>query len=115
MALIAPYDPNRFTSAIPHYVNGRPAYAERLIAKLAREAGLDASSRVLDLGCGPGSLSRYCGRTIGIDADPAMIATAAQAAAANAGLDIEWHVGSSFDLDAGLAPLNLVAIARAFH
>ena len=44
-----------------------------------------------------------------------MIATAAQAAAANAGLDIEWHVGSSFDLDAGLAPLNLVAIARAFH
>jgi ubiquinone/menaquinone biosynthesis C-methylase UbiE len=118
MALIAPYDPTRFTSAIPHYVNGRPAYAERLIAKLAREAGLDARSRVLDLGCGPGSLtlpiSRYCGTTIGIDADPAMIATAAQSAK-NARLDIEWRVGSSFDLDAGLAPLNLVTIARAFH
>jgi SAM-dependent methyltransferase len=118
MALIAPYDPNRFTSAIPHYINGRPPYAERLIAKLAREAGLDASSRVLDLGCGPGSLtlplSRYCGTTIGIDADPAMIAAAVQAAEI-AGLDIEWRVGSSFDLDAGLAPLNLVTIARAFH
>ena len=42
MALIAPYDPNRFTSAIPHYINGRPAYAQRLIAKLARETRLDA-------------------------------------------------------------------------
>jgi SAM-dependent methyltransferase len=118
MALTAPYDPNRFTSAIPHYINGRPAYSARLIGKLAREAGLGASSRVLDLGCGPGSLtlplSRYCGTTIGMDADPAMIAAAAQAAKIG-GLDIEWHVGSSFDLDAGLAPLNLVTIARAFH
>jgi ubiquinone/menaquinone biosynthesis C-methylase UbiE len=118
MALIAPYDPNRFTSAIPHYINGRPAYAERLIAWLARDTELGASSRVLDLGCGPGSLtlplSRYCGTTIGMDADPAMIAAAAQAAKV-AGLDIEWRVGSSFDLDAGLAPLSLVTIARAFH
>ena len=118
MALIAPYDPNRFTSAIPHYINGRPPYAERLIAWLARDTELGASSRVLDLGCGPGSLtlplSRYCGTTIGMDADPAMIAAATQAAKV-AGLDIEWRVGSSFDLDAGLAPLSLVTIARAFH
>lgn len=118
MPLVAPYDPNRFTSAIPHYINGRPAYAERLIAKLAREAGLDERSRLLDLGCGPGSLtlplSRYGGTTIGIDADPCMIA-AARRAAEIAGLDIEWRVGSSFNLDAGLAPLNLVTIARAFH
>jgi SAM-dependent methyltransferase len=118
MALIAPYVPNRFASAIPHYINGRPTYDERLIAKLARETGLDANSRVLDLGCGPGSLtlplSRYGGTTIGIDADPSMIAAARQAAEI-AGLDIDWRVGSSFDLDAGLAPLNLVTVARAFH
>ena len=47
--------------------------------------GSTRSSRVLDLGCGPGSLtlplSRYCGTTIGMDADPAMIAAAAQASA----------------------------------
>jgi SAM-dependent methyltransferase len=118
MALIAPFNPSRFTSAIPHYINGRPAYSERLIAKLADETELDASSRVLDLGCGPGSLtlplSRHCGTMIGIDADPAMIAAAAQAAEI-AGLQIEWRAGSSFDLDADLAPLNLVTIARAFH
>jgi SAM-dependent methyltransferase len=118
MALIAPYDPTRFTSAIPHYINGRPAYAERLIAKLAGEARLNAHSRVLDLGCGPGSLtlplSRYAGTMIGMDADPAMIAAAAKAAEI-AGLAIEWRVGSSFDIADNLAPLDLVTIARAFH
>ena len=92
--------------------------AQRLIAKLARETNLDANSRVLDLGCGPGSLtlplSRYCGTTIGIDADAAMIAAAEQASAL-AGLPIEWRVGSSFDLGDDLAPLDLVTIARAFH
>jgi trans-aconitate methyltransferase len=110
--------PDRFSSAIPHYINGRPAYGQRLIAKLARETNLDANSRVLDLGCGPGSLtlplSRYCGTTIAIDADAAMIAAAEQASAL-AKLPIEWRVGSSFDLGDDLAPLDLVTIARAFH
>jgi 2-polyprenyl-3-methyl-5-hydroxy-6-metoxy-1,4-benzoquinol methylase len=118
MALIAPYDPNRFTSAIPHYINGRPAYAERLVAWLARETGLNARSRVLDLGCGPGSLtlplSRFGGTTLGIDADASMISAARQAAEI-AGADIDWRVGSSFDLGADLAPLDLITIARAFH
>jgi trans-aconitate methyltransferase len=118
MTLIAPYVPDRFSSAIPHYINGRPPYAQRLIAKLAHETKLGESSRVLDLGCGPGSLtlplSRYCGTTIGMDADAAMIAAAEQAAAL-AGLPIEWRIGSSFDLADDLAPLDLVTIARAFH
>ncbi len=118
MTRIAPYNPNRFTSAIPHYVAGRPAYSERLIAWLARETGLDDSSRALDLGCGPGSLTlalaRFSGTTIGIDPDAAMIAAGRQAAEA-AGLAIDWRVGSSFDLGADLAPLDLITIARAFH
>lgn len=118
MTRVAPLDPNRFSSAIPHYISGRPRYSERLIAKLAREAGLGADARVLDLGCGPGSLTlplaRFCGTMIGMDADPAMIAAARQASEA-AGLNIDWRVGTSFDLDQSLAPLDLVTIARAFH
>ncbi len=118
MAQIAPIIPDRFTSAIPHYVSGRPRYSDRLIAKLADETKLTPSSRVLDLGCGPGSLtiplSRYAGTTIGIDIDPEMIATA-EAAAKDAGAVIDWRVGTSFDLDSALAPLDLVTIARAFH
>lgn len=118
MTLIAPFDPNRFSSAIPHYVDGRPAYDPRLVAKLARETGLGPQSRVLDLGCGPGSLAiplaRFCGTMIGIDADPNMIAAAKQRAE-QLGANIDWRVGSSFDLGDDLAPLDLVTIARAFH
>jgi len=118
MTRIAPFDPQRFTSAIPHYVAGRPAYSTRLVERLARETGLGDGSRALDLGCGPGSLTlplaRFSGTTIGIDPDPDMIAAARQSAAA-AGLTVEWSVGSSLDLDDNLAPLDLVTIARAFH
>jgi ubiquinone/menaquinone biosynthesis C-methylase UbiE len=118
MTRIAPRDPTRFTSAIPHYVSGRPAYSPRLVAKLARETGLGPHSRVLDLGCGPGSLTLllapHCGTTIGIDIDASMIATA-RAASAAAGVDVDWRVGNSFELDETLAPLDLVTIARAFH
>ncbi|MFA5898290.1 MAG: methyltransferase domain-containing protein [Hyphomicrobium sp.] len=118
MSRIAPLNPTRFTSAIPHYVSGRPPYSPRLIAKLAGEAGLGPASRVLDLGCGPGSLtlplSRYAGTTIGIDIDRDMIETA-RAASEAAGASIDWRVGTSFDLDQSLAPLDLVTIARAFH
>jgi SAM-dependent methyltransferase len=118
MTRIAPYDPHRFSSAIPHYVAGRPAYSARLIERVAHEAGLGAGSRVLDLGCGPGSLTlplaRFSGTNIGMDPDAAMISAARQAAEA-AGLTIDWRVGSSFDLGSDLAPLDLVTIARAFH
>jgi SAM-dependent methyltransferase len=118
MTRIAPYDPQRFSSTIPHYVAGRPAYSPRLIERVARETGLTRSSRVLDLGCGPGSvtlpLAQHAGTTIGMDPDAAMIAAASRAAAA-AGITIDFRVGSSFDLSSDLAPLDLVTIGRAFH
>lgn len=118
MTRIAPFVPDRFTSAIPHYMAGRPAYSERLLERLARETGLGESARVLDLGCGPGSLtlplSRYCGTMIAIDPDAAMIAAGREAAEA-AALKIDWRVGSSFDLSDDLAPLDLVTMGRSFH
>ena len=118
MTRIAPFVPDRFTSAIPHYIHGRPPYSERLVERLAHEVRLAPRSRVLDLGCGPGSLTlllaRHCDTVIGIDADPAMI-EAARSAAGAAGVPVDWRVGSSFDLESSLAPLDLVTIARAFH
>jgi SAM-dependent methyltransferase len=118
MTRVAPFNPQRFTSAIPHYVAGRPAYSMRLIERLARETGLGKSSRALDLGCGPGSLTiplaHFCGTTIGIDPDATMLAAARQTAEV-AGVAVDWQVGSSLELPDELASLDLVTIARAFH
>ena len=118
MATVAPYEPERFASTVPYYAEGRPAYAPALLERLARETGLGPHSRVLDLGCGPGSLtlplSRLCGTMIGIDPDRSMI-EAARARAEADGLAIDWRVGSSYDLGDDLAPLDVVTIARAFH
>jgi SAM-dependent methyltransferase len=118
MARVAPFNPQRFTSAVPHYVAGRPAYSMRLIERLARETGLGKTSRALDLGCGPGSLTiplaHFGGTTIGIDPDANMIAAARQIAEV-AGVSVDWQVGSSLNLSDELAPLDLVTIGRAFH
>jgi SAM-dependent methyltransferase len=118
MTRVAPFRPDRFTSAAGHYVNARPRYAPALIERLAREAGLSESSRVLDLGCGPGTVSiplaGYAGTVIGIDPSEEMIAAAARLSA-DLGVAVDWRLGSSRDLDPGLAPLDLVVMGRSFH
>lgn len=118
MTTVAPYEPERFSSTIPFYAAGRPTYDPRLLERLVRETGVGKNSRVLDLGCGPGSLalplSRYCGTMIAVDPDRAMIEAGRTAAEAQ-GLSIDWRVGSSFALGDDLAPLQLVTIGRAFH
>ena len=53
-----PYEPRRFRTAAAHYLAGRPAYAPRLISRVAAICSLDNSHRLLDLGCGPGQLAR---------------------------------------------------------
>jgi SAM-dependent methyltransferase len=60
------------------------------------------------------ALNTYAGTVIGIDPDPAMIDVARRRAQA-AGMDIEWHLGSSYGLTDDLAPLDLVVMGRSFH
>jgi SAM-dependent methyltransferase len=76
---------------------------------------------VLDLGCGPGqiaiALAPYVGHVIGIDPEPEMLALAAMAAV-DAHVDVEWIIGSSYDLGAlaeRIGRLRLVAMGRSFH
>lgn len=118
MSRIAPFRPERFASAADHYVNARPRYAPALLERLAREAALNTNSRVLDLGCGPGTLAiplaRYAGTVIGIDPNGEMIA-AAKRQSAGFTPAIDWRVGSSQDLVSSLAPLDLVVMGRSFH
>ncbi len=58
---------------------------DHVYLRLARDAGVSIGDRVLDLGCGPGPLTRAAaflagpsGRVVGLDAEPAMVEFARQ-------------------------------------
>lgn len=118
MSMIAPFEPNRFSSTVAFYQRHRLRYPARLIHRIAEETPLGPKARVLDLGCGPGfiaiALAPYAETVIGIDPDVAMLAAArAEAAAADAA--VEWREGASNALPDDLGPLDLVTMGRSFH
>ena len=118
--MIAPlaFEPRRFQSAAAHYLRGRAPYAARLIARVAERCRLSRADRLLDLGCGPGPLAvafaPFVGGVVAVDPEPEMLRIAA-AAAADAGVTVEFIQGSSYDLGPQLGRFRLVTIGRAFH
>jgi ubiquinone/menaquinone biosynthesis C-methylase UbiE len=114
----ANYDPHRFRTAVPFYARHRLGYPESLITRVMTETGLAPGDGVLDLGCGPGTLSlpfaRLGMRVLGVDPEPDMLAAAA-AAAKDAGVEIELRRGSSFDMPSDVGPFRLVTMGRSFH
>ena len=63
---------------------------------------LDGSGRLLDLGCGPGTLTLplapHFAEVAAIDPDEGMIAEARKAGAAN----VDWRIGRAADLSSAL-------------
>jgi ubiquinone/menaquinone biosynthesis C-methylase UbiE len=113
-----PYEPRRFQSAVPYYERYRLSYPERLIARVAALLQLTRGDAVLDLGCGPGSLSVPFAR-IGMavtaaDPEPEMLAAAKNAAEA-AGVPLTFWQGGSYELTPDMGPYRMVSIGRAFH
>jgi trans-aconitate methyltransferase len=113
-----PFEKHRFRSAAEHYRKGRPAYAVGLFDRVAARIGLQREHAVLDLGCGPGQLAlgfaRFAGSVTAIDPEPEMLRIAA-ADAAEAGYQIRFIEGSSYDIGPALGRFRLTAIGRAFH
>ncbi len=113
-----PYEPRRFQSAVPYYERYRLGYPERLIARVVALLGLAPGDAVLDLGCGPGSLSVPFARAgmavTAADPEPEMLA-AAEAAAQAAHVTLNLWRGGSYDLTPDMGPYRLVTIGRAFH
>jgi SAM-dependent methyltransferase len=104
---------NLYAGSAGHYPLGRMPYPPAIADAL----GLDGSERLLDVGCGPGSLTLVLAprvrEAVGIDADAGMLAEAARQAA-GAG-NVTWRRLRGEDLPADLGRFDLVTFAQSFH
>jgi SAM-dependent methyltransferase len=112
-----PFEKHRFRSAVAYYGH-RTAYPPALIDWVARRTALGPSDRVLDLGCGPGTLAvpfaRLGCEVVALDPEPAMLA-AARSAAQREGVTVTLVEASSDDLEAIDGPFRIVTMGRSFH
>jgi SAM-dependent methyltransferase len=86
---------------------------------LASALQLDGSGRLIDVGCGPGSLTLllapHFAQAIGVDADADMLAEGARSAAERQLHNVRWRQLRGEDLPADLPPAHLVTFAQSLH
>ncbi|WP_279579175.1 class I SAM-dependent methyltransferase [Fodinicola feengrottensis] len=74
------WDETLYEGSATYYAQGRMPYPPAIADTLRTQLQLDSTGRLLDVGCGPGSLTMLLAplfaETIGIDADEGMIAEA---------------------------------------
>jgi SAM-dependent methyltransferase len=113
------WDPSLYAGSAAYYVRGRVSYPQELVDRLADELGLDGTGRLLDVGCGPGSLTLLLAplfeHSTGLDADPDMLAEGARQAAAAGITNVEWVTSRAEDLSPHLGPFRVASLAQSFH
>jgi SAM-dependent methyltransferase len=113
------WHPSLYSSSAAYYVQGRVSYSQELVDALVAELGLDGSGQLLDVGCGPGSLTLllapWFGQATGLDADAGMLAEGARQAAAAGISNVDWVNSKAEDLDPDLGPFRAVTLAQSFH
>ena len=113
------WDPTLYAGSAAHYAVGRVPYSSQLVTALVDALGLDGTGLLLDVGCGPGSLTLllapYVGQAIGIDADPDMLAEAERRAHQQRLTNLTWRQLRAEDLPADLLAVDVVTFAQSFH
>jgi ubiquinone/menaquinone biosynthesis C-methylase UbiE len=114
------YDPTQFRGTAPFYLKGRPPYSLQLAEVLRTELHLDGQGRLVDVGCGPGTvgvqLASLFARVSFVDPDPDMLAEArSHAASADLG-DADFYQSTAEDLPSlGLRPARVATFGQSFH
>jgi len=94
-------------------------YPRSLASTLASRLGLDGTGRLLDVGCGPGSvtlpLAGWFAEAVGVDADVDMLAEAQRQAHRAGVTNVTWRRLRAEELPAGLGTFRLVTVAQSFH
>jgi len=104
-----------FRTAAAYYLRYRPGYPAELVTRLAEAAGVDRRSRVIDLGCGPGSLAiplaTHAAEVVAVDVEPEMLAELTRAAPPN----VTAVEARAEDVEESWGTFQLATIGRALH
>jgi ubiquinone/menaquinone biosynthesis C-methylase UbiE len=108
-----------FKDAAWYYSRFRPPYPDTLVPVLRDNLDLDGGGRLLDLGCGPGSLAiplaHLFEQVVAMDPEPEMLAEGRLAAERAGVSNIEWLRGSSEDLSPSLGRFRVATMGASFH
>jgi SAM-dependent methyltransferase len=109
------WDETLYEGSAPFYAQGRMPYPQAIVAAVRDELSLDGRGRLLDVGCGPGSLTLLLAplfaEAVGVDADKAMVSEARRRAPSNTRF---VHLRAE-ELPAGLGSFRVVTFAQSFH
>jgi SAM-dependent methyltransferase len=113
------WDETLFAGAAEFYDRGRLPNAPGLADAFQEALGLDGRGRLLDVGCGPGTvtlpLAGLFQEIVGLDADEGMIREARRLAAERGVVNASWVHGRAEQLLAGLGEFRVVTFAASFH
>ncbi|MDX6573942.1 MAG: hypothetical protein QOC86_3098, partial [Gaiellales bacterium] len=113
------WDETLYRGSAGYYAQGRFAYPAAMTDALAHELALDGRGRLLDVGCGPGSVALVLASqfewVVGIDADADMIAEGRREAERLAVRNAEWIAMRAEDITPALGTFRVVTFAQSFH
>jgi SAM-dependent methyltransferase len=113
------HDPTLFQGTASYYARYRSPYPREFFDHLVRVFQLDGRGRALDLGCGTGQLAiplaPYFERVVAMDPDPEMIAEVSAASNRSGLSNLDFVLGSSFDLVPAMGEFRLVTMGESFH
>lgn len=109
----------KYEDAARYYLRYRPPYPPMLVKVLQNAFRLDGTGRMLDLGCGPGSvaipLSHLFDQIVAMDPEPNMLEEGRALARRAEVENIDWLCGSSEDLSSAVGQFRLVTMGESFH
>lgn len=113
------WDETLFRGSAPYYERGRLPYPRELADVMAAALHLNGRGRLLDVGCGPGTvalrLARLVEEVVGLDADAGMLAQAERRAAELGITNARWVKALAEDPPAGLGAFRAATFAQSFH
>lgn len=113
------WDSTLFKGSAAYYDRGRLPYAPGFAETLAAALGPDGGGRLLDVGCGPGTVTlavaRFFTEVVGVDPDEDMLAEAGRQAERRGVTNARWATARAEDLPAGLGTFGAVVFAQSFH